>query len=397
MYSFPKRLLILAVAASVLAMKSYADKPSAQDDSVTFSGDFDRGCLGEVTRIGPDRYRIQAKHWHKRDGIGDQYYWFYFRLDGGKGRTITIELVDLEGVYRGKPHKIYTDYTQPVFSYDQKKWHRITDVQHDESRQVFRFTQKLSKDCVWIAYAHPYPWCRFQELVKSIADHPAVRIETVAQTREGRPVQLVTLTDPDVDQDEKKTILMLASQHSGEDASTYLAEGAIRHLLSDDPAVRDIRRAFIFHFVPVMNPDGLFRGISRYNAHLEDLNSVWLNSDKPEPEVEGMKRWTRQWYDSGRKLDVCIDVHCHSQKHRENAFITVDKKLDSAIAIMGRHWPVSLRRSGFKGSAKDFFSRTFDIPAATLELTQSHTGDGAYLTIEDYHGYGHAMIAVLTK
>jgi len=38
-------------------------------------------------------------HWIKSDGIGNQYYWFYFRVDGVAQRTVTFELTNLIADY----------------------------------------------------------------------------------------------------------------------------------------------------------------------------------------------------------------------------------------------------------------------------------------------------------
>ena len=57
-----------------------------------------------------------------------------------------FELSDIVGVYRGNTHKVYTDYTQPVFSYDQKNWIRIPDVVYDTASLNFRFTHTFTNE-----------------------------------------------------------------------------------------------------------------------------------------------------------------------------------------------------------------------------------------------------------
>jgi hypothetical protein len=148
--------------------------------------------------------RDHHTHWLKRDSIGDQYYWFYFSADDVAGRKVSFELQDLIGVYRGTPHLVYTDYTQPVFSYDQENWDRITDVSYDSASHTFFFSETFSQEPVWIAYAHPYPWSRLEQLTGEIQDQPFVTIKNIAKTAEGRDIRLVTITDPQTEAENQK-------------------------------------------------------------------------------------------------------------------------------------------------------------------------------------------------
>jgi len=130
---------------------------SCQEPSVKISADFDKGSIGDLTEAVPNNLTGTTKHWIKSDSIGDQYYWFYFKAEKVKNKRVTFELKDLIGVYRETPHIVYTDYTQPVYSYDQQNWHRITNVKYDRASHTFQFTEHFEKEPVWIAYAHPYP------------------------------------------------------------------------------------------------------------------------------------------------------------------------------------------------------------------------------------------------
>jgi cytosolic carboxypeptidase protein 2/3 len=88
----------------------------------------------------------------------------------------------------------------------------------------------------------------------------------------------------------------MALQHAGEDAGGYLVEGLINYLISEDPGAQEAREKFIFHIIPMMNPDGMVNGITRYNTAMEDLNNIWLNDERAQPEVTGVKNWVDRWY-----------------------------------------------------------------------------------------------------
>ena len=364
---------------------------SCSSRKINITADFDRGSIGKIVEIKPGYFEGTTRHWLKRDSIGDQYYWFYFKADHVKDARVTVKLRDMEGVYRGNPHLIYSENTQPVYSYDQEKWSRIREVSYDSAAREFTFSQDFKSEPVWIAYAHPYPYDRLLTFLSSIKSQDFVTIENIAKTKENRDIELVTITDPAVSNQSKKTIFLMAMQHSGEDAGTYFIEGMINFLLSKDKDAEKARKHFIYKLIPMMNPDGVFNGTSRYNMEMEDLNNIWLNEEKMQPEVAGVKKWAEHWYAQGQQIDMFWDVHNHTQFYTYNVLIFRDKSLDSIQTTMNRYWPVRLWHSEPQGSSHAYFHLK-GIPSGSLELTQSFAEEGDYLTIVDYHNYGKSTV-----
>jgi len=369
---------------------------SCSSPKIKISTDFDRGSLGNITEEEQGHFIGNTKHWLKRDSIGDQYYWFYFKADHVMDKSLTFQLNDLIGVYRETPHIVFTDYTQPVYSYDQENWERISNVKYDSASHTFQFSQQFINEPVWIAYAHPYPTYRLESVIDRIKTSEFVQIENIAKTREGRKITLVNITDTRVPDDDKTNILIMALQHAGEDAGAYMAEGLINFLISDDDEAKKARERFNYMIVPMMNPDGIYNGTSRYNMQMEDLNNVWLNDEKVQPEVIGVKKWAESWYADGNKIDLFIDIHNHSQFHQYNVFIFQDHSQDSLVSIMDKYWPIRIWHSEFKGSSCSYFFRK-GIPSGTIELSQSHLADGKYLTIEDYLSFGKGTAIAMNE
>jgi len=369
---------------------------SCSSGKTKISHDFDHGSMGELKEIEPDYFKGTTKHWIKNDSIGDQYYWFYIKTDQVKDKTVTFELNNLVGVYRGKEHIVFTDYTQPVYSYDRENWYRITDVNYDPSGHTFIFSETFTDNTAWIAYAHPYSYSRYKEFISGLQDEENVTTETIATTEEGRQVNMVSITDRDVLTDQKKVILIMALQHAGEDAGGYFVEGMIDYLLSDNPEADNIRKNYVYKFLPMMNPDGIFGGISRYNAEMEDLNNIWMNDERAQEEVSGVKKWTNKWHDAGNSLDLFIDVHNHSQYHKYHAFISQDYDLDSLVNFMNQYWIIRSLHSEFAGSSCAWFLSK-DISCGTIELSQSKINDNEYLTIEDYNQYGEGTVKAISE
>lgn len=349
-----------------------------------------------MNRVGPNLYRGTTRHWIKADGIGDQYYWFFFRAEGTRGKTTTFELERLTGIYRGNKHEVYTSHTYPVYSDDQSVWHRIPDVSYNNSTKVFRFTHTFDSDTVWIAYAHPYPWKRAEELVARVRQSPFARIEQLGHSREQRPINLISITDSNVPSERKKVVFVQALQHPGEDAGGYMVEGMIRLLTSDAEEARKVRRSFVFHIVPVLNPDGLYRGITRYNAAMQDLNSLWSDSAVREPEVAAVKQWIGNKYREGRCIAAFLDVHNQTQQWNNHALIVADDRFRGLLGDFAREW-IFQKSAPSRGTAAEYMTQRYDVPSVTVELTQSHTGDGKYLDIQDYMRLGERMLTALTQ
>ena len=382
-----RKMLFVCLIISVVA----CNKPG-----IEISSDFDHGSIGTLEEVNPGYFRGTTRHWLKRDNIGDQYYWFYFKVDMDEPREITFELDNLQGVYRTKRHLIYSDDTQPVFSYDQTRWNRIESVSYDSAAKTMIFSYEFASSPVWIAYAHPYPYERMVSFVSSIRKNNHVTVEEIATTKQGRGVELISITDQEKQEDAKKTVFFMAMQHSGEDAGVFYLEGLISFLLSDEKDAVKARKHFDFKLIPMMNPDGVFQGTSRYNSEMEDLNNIWFSNEKMQPEVAGVQKWFEKRQEQGQNIDLFIDVHNHTQFYTYNVFLFKDNSMDSLRTVMNKYWPSRVWHSEPVGSAHAYFLAK-GVPSGSLELTQSFSEEGEYLNISDYHYYGAQTVRGLLE
>ena len=64
--------------------------------------------------------------------------------------------------------------------------------------------------------------------------------------------------------------------HPGETPASFVCQGLIDFLVSDDAVAKALRSRVIFKVIPMLNPDGVFEG--NYRAHFlgDDLNRHWL-------------------------------------------------------------------------------------------------------------------------
>lgn len=369
-------------------------------DKIVVSSDFDSGGIGELVQSEGNTLTGPTIHWKHKTSTDDQYYWFHFRLDNVLNKTVTINLNNLIGVYRSKPHLIYTKGTHPVYSYDKVNWERINDVDYDASAHVLKFSNHFTNDSVWIAYAHPYPYYKETEFISSLpVDNSYLKTEIIGSSAQSRNINLLTITDSSVPDKNKKVVLITSLQHAGEYVGGFFVEGMVKYLLSDDARAAEARKKTIYKIVPMMNPDGIYNGMTRLNGNLEDLNQEWDDDytdtahAPTEPEVAAVKKWIRDWLKSGKKITLSIDVHSQGQEGSMNLLHAPEGVLDGFAEKSQKYWPIKSIPMIFPGSATECLFKEFKIPAGTYEIPQSKLeGENAYLTIEDYHNYGKGTV-----
>jgi len=88
--------------------------------------------------------------------------------------------------------------------------------------------------------------------------------------------------------------------------------GAIDHLVSDDPRADSLRDAFVIKVIPIINPDGVYRGHFRSDQWGVNLNRMYLDPTlEAHPTVYGIRKIVEYFKD---KIYFYIDCHSHSNK-----------------------------------------------------------------------------------
>lgn len=117
----------------------------------------------------------------------------------------------------------------------------------------------------------------------------------------------------------KKAIIFTGRVHPGESNSSYVIQGLIEFLLSNDTKASNLRKHYIFKIVPMLNPDGVIRGNFRMNSAGKDLNRMWTEENEEiAPSVFFCHQMIRKTLNS-RDIYFFCDFHGHSNKY--NFFI----------------------------------------------------------------------------
>jgi murein tripeptide amidase MpaA len=260
--------------------------------NLRISSNFDAGNI-EVVSIKSYR-EINLKI--RKDTHSDFLQWFYFRLQGAKGESCKLNLLNAgESAYPDG----WENY-QARASYDRETWFQVP-TNYDGSVLSIEFTPEY--DSVYIAYFAPFSYEQHLDLVDNAQQSSLCSLETIGETLEGRPIDFLRIGDGDA---KKKKLWVIARQHPGESMAEWFMLGLIDKLLDEEDAVAIslLEKANLF-LVPNMNIDGSILGNLRVNAKGVNLNREWAEpSLEKSPEVFYVKEKMKEI-----GMDFNLDVH----------------------------------------------------------------------------------------
>lgn len=127
-----------------------------------------------------------------------------------------------------------------------------------------------------LAKYFPYTVTRKDAWLQSVANHPRVRsVASLGNSVQGRPIQLLTLTDGSVPDAGKKRIWIHSAVHPSETPAYFFVEGLVAWLQGGSAEAERLLDAAIVDIVPMANPDGVFLGNYRTNANSVNLEDQW--------------------------------------------------------------------------------------------------------------------------
>ncbi len=304
-------LLINALCWPLLAASAQENSP------VSFQTDFEGGSLGKVETLADDRFRCHVVGQADERGRNRQASWYFFRMNGVKHREVTLLLTNFVGEYNDKPGACAMNAdTIPVFSVDGERWQHFSAMTWDDERKEATLKFRPEQDTIWIAHVPPYTTARLQRLLIETQRRRGARVEVIGRTVEGRDLHLVTVSEPRGPEGQKRTVWLMARQHAWESGTSFVMEGALRFITSAEPKAAELRRRVVFKFIPMMDPDGCAGGRVRFNANGYDVNRHWDEVDPHDaqfarrmPEIWSVKRAIFDWVDSGRAVDLMLNLH----------------------------------------------------------------------------------------
>lgn len=342
---------------------------------IKISDRFDAGAIDVVRADAPGAIELKLR----KDSHADVLQWFYFRVQGARGQTCSMRL--LNAGQAAFPHG--WDQYQAVASYDRQNWFRVPTAYDG---QVLTITHRPERDSVYYAYFEPYSWEQHLALLGRVEGSEFGRVQDMGNTVEGRDMNLAVIGNPSA----AKKVWVIARQHPGETMAEWFVEGMIEALLDPaNPTARALLQHAVFYVVPNMNPDGAVRGNLRTNAAGANLNREWMTpSVERSPEVLAVRN---KMHEIG--CDLFLDIHgdesipyvfvagCEmlegftEQQHIEQRHF-IDSFLQASPDFQTKHgYEASKYKEDMLQLASKYVGHTFKCISLTLEMPFKDNAD----------------------
>lgn len=259
--------------------------------TIKISDQFDAGAIEVAHADNPAAIELKLR----KDSHADFLQWFYFRLQGARGKACTMRFLNASDATYPDGWENY----QAVASYDREQWFRVPTTYDGK---VLTVTHTPQHDSVYYAYFEPYSWERHLQLLARVERADFAQVQDLGTTIDGRDINLAIIGNPEA----TSKVWVIARQHPGETMAEWLVEGVIDALLDRaNPFARKLLQHAVFCIVPNMNPDGAVRGNLRTNAAGVNLNREWVApSMEKSPEVFLVRN---KIHEVG--CDLFLDIH----------------------------------------------------------------------------------------
>ena len=235
----------------------------------------------------------------------------FCRVVGVQDSTPEFRIFDWEG------YRLRTDHRM-VWSYDGLTgWEFFDNGQKTGSVNWYYFgnNQPFQQDTVYIAYWYPWSYGQQEDFMNQIiGSSPYLRNDSVrGLSIQGRNIWGYEITDTTWPDCFKKHVVWTGRQHPTEFKQSYVTNGFTEYLLyATDPVADSLRKYYVFHIYPMINPDGVYLGIGT-NTTGTDPNRSWSPGWQTPgacPETDVMREAV--WKDCGGHVDFSIDIHSNA-------------------------------------------------------------------------------------
>ncbi|HRB70939.1 MAG TPA: M14-type cytosolic carboxypeptidase [Flavobacterium sp.] len=414
-YYLPLVLLSLFLGDSCNSGKENKDT----DDGLTFSTDFESGSIGTISKLKDNLWSLSLKDDNNDTSLPDSFRtWFNVKVSG-----IGADGVQLQFTRLGFPY-----YFVPVYSLNGTDWKHFPEA---SVKQINNTTIEVAvpgeHSTVWIARTFPYTTKDYLEYRNTIVSNPFISIRSLGKSPDKSfPIDLITIEDK-TRHSAKKHIWIHARTHSAEVGSSYLLEGLINTVVSDDAIGHALRTNYIFKIVPMHNADGILLGNYRTNASSINLENQWEFEKTANPLfLKDVAPIENRFLNRGAMAPLLIDkkdpvvlalnLHSSNSKPETHAFFfphfgsgsgytQEEQQLwGNQIAFIqsvaehyeGRIEPPPLE--GGKGFLNSYFPETWfwynrkeKVTAITLETTYSKAGFDHWVTPKEWRELGVAV------
>ncbi|XP_045026348.1 cytosolic carboxypeptidase 6 isoform X2 [Daphnia magna] len=307
-----------------MVMRPPGHSGKAKKGHLCLDASFETGNLGRVDYISEFEYDLYIRS----DSCNPRHrFWFNFTIDNVRlDQRVILNIVN----FSRESTLLSAGLTPLIKSITRPHWERMPTTQvfyHQSPHHGNRYILSLAlnfdveEDVYQLALTYPYSFSRLQFYLDLVDEHfsSIVHRETIGNSIQNRPVDLLTITNQATDCDEeakptrKKTVFVICRSHPGESPASYVCQGLIDFLVSSEPIARALREFVEFKIIPMINPDGVFNGNERSSMVGADLNRVWNDySEFFHPTVKAAMDAIRHLDEQpDSNLEFILDLHAH--------------------------------------------------------------------------------------
>jgi hypothetical protein len=298
--------------AALLALVVPLDPARGEQDAGTLkvSSDFPGGSANVESIDGATRTIRVAPAAHPDRGWA---CWWYFKVEGIRaGETVTVVLQSNDG---------FALADRAMWSLDDREWTHTAPGKREKGRVTY--AQKIDADHAWFAWGPPYTLRHARAAVDAAARAcPGAEAFELCRSREGRPVPAIRWARPG---DGRFGLWFNARQHAWESGGSWVGQGLLDWLVSDDEGAKALRERANFTLVPMMDVDNAEIGAGGKNQKPHDHNRDW--SEAPVfPAVRAAQERIREMDVPGR-FDLYVDLHNPGPGDRSPFFFVSPKEM----------------------------------------------------------------------
>lgn len=240
--------------------------------------------------------------------------WWYLKIDGiDTSKTVILEVEARDDLVidelTGQGKKMNPAWTWPAraaVSSDRQHWTQTSAGQKQENRMVYRIKSRSAS--LWIAWGPPFTPVDAQTFItKMTKAHSYVKAFSLCQSREGRPVLALKISEGDKPALQRPAVWIDARHHAWECGGSWVGIGLAEWLVSNQTQAKWLRQNAEVFFVPIVDVDHVASGDGGKLSQPQDHNLDW--SDKPHwLEIAAIQKQILALAKQGR-MNMFLDLH----------------------------------------------------------------------------------------
>lgn len=221
--------------------------------------------------------------------------WFYFEVDSQFDIVLPHQLTIIIKNLEPLPF-LLEDGHVPVYCSQSQEWRHL-NIDRVKVRNVdvvwngwdsyeIEFTYDFANGdpCVWFAWSFPYDYdtiqANFDQILTYCLDSDVMANQSqLCTSLEGRPIIMLRVAGKGASQPERPTILLTARSRPGDTLASYMMDGMVDFIVSQDPRGIALRNNFNFVCLPCLNPDGVVTGNTLSDTLGQDMSHGYLGPD----------------------------------------------------------------------------------------------------------------------